>query len=118
MAAFKDQNSKFVKYADEFSKDLKRLHPLSKLEGIGANKESRARLPNLINCEEAYAEDLIMAIEDLLSPSEEVQACLSWQRSRLRILAVAQMMNRLVELKQKELYVQAKDTLKQHIDLM
>ena len=65
------------------------MHPLSKLVGIGANKESRARLPNLLKVEEAYADDLTMAIEDLLAPSEQVQERKSWQRSKLRILAIA-----------------------------
>lgn len=51
---------------------MERLHPLSKLKGIGANKESRSRLPNLAETTDAYAEDLLYAIEEILEPKQEI----------------------------------------------
>ena len=86
---FKDKNSNVVKYAAEFDKDIERLHPLSKLKGIGANKDSRSKLPNLANTTDEFAEDLLYAIEEIFEPSQEVQNCDSWCNSRLRVLAVA-----------------------------
>ena len=65
---FNERDSNIVKYAIEFDKDIERIHPLSKLKGIGANKESRSKLPNLDKYTEDYAEDLIMAIEEILEP--------------------------------------------------
>ena len=78
----------------QFDKDIERLHPLSKLKGIGANKESRSRLPNLAKTTDAYAEDLLYAIEEIFEPIQEVQETKSWQNSRLRVLAVTQMIER------------------------
>ena len=71
LKTFQDRNSKVVRYAKEFDKDLELLHPLSKLKGIGANRESRSRLPNLLRTTEAYAEDLVMATEEILEPDDD-----------------------------------------------
>lgn len=78
---------------------------MSKLKGIGANKESRSRLPNLVNTTDAYAEDLIYAIEEILEPKQEIQETKSWGNSRLRILAASSMLERLQELGQKDLVI-------------
>ena len=83
LRTFENKESKLVKYAIEFDKDLERLHPLSKLKGIGANKESRSRLPNLEKTTEAYAEDLVMAIEEILEPIDEVIINPSWRKSNI-----------------------------------
>ena len=72
---FKDKDSKFTRYAAEFQKDIEQLHPLAKLKGIRGNKESRSRLPDLEGTTEAFVEDLQYAIDEILSPSEEVAKC-------------------------------------------
>ena len=95
---FAERDSNIVKYAVEFDKDIERLHPLSKLKGIGANKESRSKLPNLDKTTEDYAEDLIMAIEEILEPDKAVKQSISWCKSHLRYLAVARMILHLKKL--------------------
>ena len=72
---FKDKDSKFTRYAAEFQKDINQLHPLAKLKGIRANKESRSRLPEIESTTEAFAEDLKFAIDEILSPSEDIAKC-------------------------------------------
>ena len=95
---FTQRDSNIIKYALEFDKDIERLHPLSKLKGIGVNKESSSKLPNLDMTTEDYAEDLIMAIKEILEPGEDVKNCSSWCKSHLRILAVSQMILHLKKL--------------------
>ena len=50
----------------EFSKDLYQLHPLHKMEGVNANKESKIMLPNLDNVKQHDCDDLIMVVIELL----------------------------------------------------
>ena len=89
--------------AKEFSDDLRRLHPLSKLKGINENEYSRSKLSNLKDTTEDYSDDLVMAIDELLNPSIDIQQCDSWQFSRLRICAATEIILRLHELGQPDL---------------
>ena len=80
----------FLGFAQAFSKDLRELSPLSKLEGINGNKWARSRLPNLAKTEADFAEDLMFSVNELLNPDDEsLTASHSWQISRMRLYAVA-----------------------------
>ena len=61
--------------AKEFTDDLLKLHPLSKLSGTNENEQSRLSLPNLLETTDDYSDDLVMAIDELLNPPEDIQAC-------------------------------------------
>lgn len=74
--------------AQEFAQDLHDLLPVSKLQGINANRESRSRLPNLVETTVDYSDDLVMAIDELLNPPAEISESPSWINSRMRIIAV------------------------------
>lgn len=86
--------------AEEFAKDLQTLHPLSKLQGIGANRESRSKLPNLDKTTANYADDLIMAVTELLNPGDGTEDKKSWQLSRLTVCATLKIVRRLRDLGQ------------------
>lgn len=83
------------KIAHQFDEMIARLHPLSKLKGVAPNKDSKKRLPILSSVKTANVDDLIMAIDELLNPSQELQRCPSWRLSRLPILATAEIILRL-----------------------
>ena len=54
------------------------LHPLRKLHGVNVNKESRARLPNLLKTTADYADDLLMAVDELFEPDEALASNEAW----------------------------------------
>ena len=57
-------------------------------------------MPNLLRTTEAYAEDLVMATEEILEPDDdEVVVNKGFRKSHLQILAVSEMILRLKELK-------------------
>jgi len=85
--------------AQQFSNDLLSIHPLSKLKGINTNEWSRSKMPDLSETTEDYADDLVMAIDELLNPAEDIQNCVSWQLSRQRVCASALIIKRIHELR-------------------
>ena len=121
-----DENKKLVTVldermktiAEEFALDLKNLHPLSKLKGINTNKESRSQLPNLDETTVDYADDLVMAVDELLNPPGDIYSSESWLRSRLRICAVAEIIKRLNELEQPDLVSICLSSLKAHAETL
>ena len=55
-------------------------------------------MPNLLKTTEDVAEDLIMAIEEILEPDEEeVRVTKSWRKSNLQIYAASEMIEKLKE---------------------
>jgi len=91
-----------LKFAYAFSQELAELCPLSKLDGINANKQARSRLPNLEKTTEDFSDDLEFAVEELLNPIEEVKASHSWQVSRVRVFALDRISLRLLVLNASE----------------
>ena len=62
----------------EFADDLLNLHPLSKLRGINTNEHSNQKYPNLLDVTEHYADELVVCIDEILNPAQDIQACDSW----------------------------------------
>ena len=71
------------------------LHPLSKLSGCGTENKEYSNFPNLKNISIDYADDLLMAVDELIHPGADIEATKEWKTSRLAICAVAQITERL-----------------------
>ena len=65
---FSQIDETLLSFTYEFARELRELSPISKLEGIGANKWSRIRLPDLTKMTLEYCYDLEFAVDELLEP--------------------------------------------------
>ena len=92
-----------------------KLHPLTKLKG-GVDQDCSS-LPNLAATTIDYSDDLVLAVDDLLHPEEiELKNTPAWQSSRLRICAVALIIERLHELETPDLVSVSLGSLQAHFD--
>ena len=89
------------------------LYPQAKLEGKRTNDATRSILPVLADVTDDYADDLLMAIDDLIDVSKCKDE--SWKKCRIQILIAFKIIHRLKELNQMDLVDSAIGTLQRHI---
>ena len=106
------------KITQRFASDLHHLHPLSKLRGINAHRETKLGLPYLEKTTVDYADDLVMSVDELLNPVGDYCTTESWLNSRTRICATIEIISRLGELGQPDLIIQCQDSLNAHSEML
>ena len=67
------------------------------------SREARSRLPNLLTATVDVSDDLVMAIDELLNPTEQLKKSKSWRASRLCFLLCVKIIQRLSELQQPDM---------------
>ena len=85
------------------------LYPQAKLEGTRTNDATRSILPVLKDVTDDYADDLLMAIDDLFDVSKAKDE--SWKKCRIQIIIAFKIINRLKELNQMDLVDSAIGTI-------
>ena len=106
------------KITQTFASDLHHLHPISKLRGINAHRETLSVLPDLEKITVDYADDLVMTVDELLNPVGDYCTTESWLNSRTRICATIEIIRRLGELGQPDLIIQCQDSLNAHSEML
>ena len=99
--------------AQKYYEQLEELRPAAKLTGQRTNDVTRGILPNLAEITDDYADDLLMAIDDLFDVSNHKDD--SWKRIRVQILLSFKIVHRLKELNQMDLVDSAIGTIQKHI---
>ena len=80
----------------KFKNNLLWIHPLGKLKGFQQNNSTRVKLPTLSEITEDYADDLLMAIDDVFDVSKEKDN--EWKKTRIRLVIATKIIERLQEL--------------------
>ena len=81
----------YQQFGKMFAEDLRRLEPL-------ANHRK-----NLLETTADFSDDLVMQVDELLNPTEELQSDNQWKQSRYRFCAVIEIIKRLNNLGQPDL---------------
>lgn len=72
-------------------------------------------LPDLSEMTIEHSDELVLSIDDLIKPVEEFGESEAWKNSRLSIVAIVKIIQKLDELGQPDLVLQSADTLSAHL---